>query len=88
MKKERARVKSISRDVIVSALSLSRARARARVHLAHAYTSMAVHASVCARVAQAATVCPSAAALGRLARVSHQQLMAGATQLAVTGAFA
>lgn len=31
-------------------------------------------------------VCPSA--LGRLARVSHQQLMAGATQLAVTGAFA
>lgn len=26
--------------------------------------------------------------LSRLARVSHQQLMAGATQLAVTGAFA
>lgn len=31
-------------------------------------------------------LCPSA--LGRLARVSHQQLMAGATQLVVTGAFA
>lgn len=53
--------------------------------LAHARASIGC-VCVCVMHWYNAAVCPFA--LGRLARVSHQQLMAGATQLVVTGAFA
>lgn len=84
---------AFTRDVLTDTIDGWKKPFKKRFRDTHTDTGVFVHlvyrALVLVCVTICATVCPFAAILGRLARVSHQQLMAGATQLVVaSGAFA